>query len=80
MAPIRAYTSGGVEGLDGGIRIEVYALGLTRFNGAAHASESKKLNRVSGAWSFYPLPVHRFFPPESITYFRDSFPQLNFIG
>ena len=25
MAPLRAYTSGGVEGLDGGIRIGVYA-------------------------------------------------------
>ena len=72
--PLGTLHLGGVEGLDGGIRIGVYALGLSRFNGAAHASESKKLNRVSGAWSLYPLPVHRFFSPESITYFRDKFP------
>ena len=79
MAPLRAYTSGGVEGWMVGYELE-FTLGLSRFNGAAHASESKKLNRVSGAWSLYPLPVHRFFSPESITYFRDDFPQLNFIG
>ena len=56
--------------MDGGIRIGVYALGLSRFSGAAHASESKKLNRVAGAWSIYQLPVHRFSPMNPSLIFR----------
>ena len=56
--------------MDGGIRIGVYAWRLSRFIGAAYASESKKLNRVAGAWPFYQLPVHRFSPMNPSLIFR----------